>query len=70
MKGYDLHSLHLQLKSLRGVEYLEEETYAHSAEIPWSTDQIDQCSQTLDKHYNPIGTGEGVDIYIADTGKA
>ena len=56
------------MKHIRGVEYIEEETYAHSTEIPWSLDQIDQCSETLDDRYQPIGDGEGIDIYILDTG--
>ena len=58
------------MKHLKGVEYLEEETYAHGTAIPYSIDQIDQkCSQSLDDSYQPIGDGEGVDIYILDSGK-
>ena len=54
----------LQVKHLRGVEYLEEETYAHG---PHSIDQLDKCSKTVDDRFLPSGDGEGVDIYILDS---
>lgn len=58
------------MKHLKGVEYLEEETYAHGTDIAYSIDRIDQgCSQSLDNLYQPIGDGEGIDIYILDSGK-
>ena len=46
-----------------------EEGYATAAhEVPWNLDRIDQRSDTLDGSYSPEGTGEGVDVYIFDTG--
>ena len=36
--------------------------------IPWNLDRIDQRSSELDSTYQPKGTGEGVDVYILDTG--
>ena len=54
------------------MEYLEEETYAHglqSDSLPYHLDQLDQgCSEPLDGSFQPIGDGEGVDIYVLDSG--
>ena len=59
------------MKHLEGVDYVEEETYAtvsQSCPLSWGLDRIDQISPTLDCTYNPGDNGEGVDIYIIDTG--
>ena len=37
-------------------------------EIPWNLDRIDQRTDVLDGEYSPKGTGQGVDVYILDTG--
>ena len=37
-------------------------------EMGYHTDRIDQRELPLDRQYNPLFTGKGVDIYIADTG--
>lgn len=53
------------------VELLEEETFATGSQVnaPWHLDMLDQTSDTLDERYDPIGDGDGVDIYILDSGK-
>lgn len=55
------------------MDYIEEETFAvgeQNPDLPWHLDQLDQLagSERYDHQYQPIGTGEGVDIYILDTG--
>ena len=58
----------LQIKDLDNVEFVEEETFAE-ASLSWALDRIDQASPVLDGIFEPGGDGEGVDIYILDTGK-
>ena len=36
--------------------------------IPWNLDRMDQLSNTLNNVYNPPGTGQGITVYILDTG--
>ena len=57
----------LQIKDLENVEFVEEETFAE-ASLSWALDRIDQVSPVLDGIFEPGGDGEGVDIYILDTG--
>ena len=57
----------LQIKNLDNIEFVEEETFAE-ASLSWALDRIDQVSPVLDGIFEPGGDGEGVDIYILDTG--
>ena len=50
------------------MEFVEEETFA-KASLSWALDRIDQVSPVLDGIFEPGRDGEGVDIYILDTGK-
>ena len=36
--------------------------------LPWHVDRTDQRRLPLDRLYQPIGDGEGVDVYILDSG--
>ena len=63
----------MQVKALDNVEYVEEETMASGSQttcaISWGRDRVEQTSSTLDCRYDPIGEGEGSDIYILDSGE-
>lgn len=54
------------------MAYIEEETIGSvtsiSNSLPWHLDRIDQYKFPDDNAYRAQGTGEGVDIYILDTG--
>ena len=64
--------LYLQVKELKNIEYLEEETVVRSAgyTFSWALDRIDQRDNCFDNIYDPGAGrhGQGVDIYILDTG--
>ena len=57
----------IQIKDLDNVDFVEEETFAE-ASLSWALDRIDQVSPVLDGIFEPGGDGEGVDIYILDSG--
>ena len=52
------------------MEYIEEETMVTATEdpFPWHLDRINQDDLLLDGNLGIGGTGEGVNIYILDTG--
>ncbi len=54
------------------VDYIEEEGFATGDTtgnvLQWHLDRLDQATYPLDLSYAPIGDGEGVDIYILDSG--
>ena len=61
---------YIQLRQKPEVSYIEEETMAVATEnsIPYHIDRVDQREFPLDNQYSPIGDGEGVDIYVLDSG--
>ena len=52
------------------MDYIEEEGYAvgEQIDLEWHLDRLDQVGSHLDSAYRPIGDGEGVDVYILDSG--
>jgi hypothetical protein len=59
-----------RLQEFPEVKYIEEETVAVATKtsIPYHLDRVDQRELPLNNNFLPIGDGEGVDIYILDTG--
>ena len=49
-------------------EFLLPDAKASCPGLPWGLSRIDQPNLPLDKTYNPPGTGNGVHIYVLDTG--
>ena len=63
----------LQVRHFEEVDCIEEEGEAvgeslSSFPVPWHLDRLDQATPHLDNSYQPIGMGEGVDIYVLDSG--
>eukprot|EP00057_Strongylocentrotus_purpuratus_P034290 XP_794633.3 PREDICTED: proteinase K [Strongylocentrotus purpuratus] len=58
-----------KLRESSAVEYIEEDgvVFASSVES-WGLDRVDQINLPLDDVYEPIGDGNGVDVYVIDTG--
>ena len=66
-KKYYYYITIIQIKEFDNVEFVEEETFA-KASLSWALDRIDQVSPYLDGIFEPGRDGEGVDIFILDTG--
>ena len=60
-----------QVRTLPAVHYIEEEGVAkgdQGVDLAWHLDRLDQLGPDLDRSYQPVGDGSGVDVYILDSG--
>lgn len=69
VKRVSLHVLKLIMNSDK-VKYVEQNQIMELTETTtsWGLDRIDQANLPLDKTFRVTGTGEGIDVYIIDSG--
>lgn len=58
----------MQVQQSSLVDFIEEDGLVEGSAIGWHLDRIDQASAKLDSIFAPGGTGEGVNIYVLDSG--
>ena len=60
-----------KINKMREVSFIETDKRVKLASrdhLSWALDRLDQRPLPLDNHYQPIGTGTGVDVYVIDSG--
>lgn len=60
-----------KINKMREVSFIERDKRVRVVSrdhLSWALDRLDQRSLPLDQHYQPIGTGTGVDVYVVDSG--
>lgn len=58
-----------QLSDEPEVAFVEQDGRVDAIEVAsWGLDRVDQRSLPLDQNFNPSGTGQGIHVYIFDTG--
>ncbi|KAJ3227291.1 hypothetical protein HK099_002655 [Clydaea vesicula] len=57
-----------EIKKNNQVEYVEADGVATTLAETWGIDRVDQRALPLDGAFNPSGNGEGITVYVIDTG--
>lgn len=60
-----------KINKMHEVSFIEKDKPVRVAsrdQLSWALDRLDQRSLPLDQQYQPMGSGNGVDVYVIDTG--
>ncbi|KAJ3394660.1 hypothetical protein HDU92_006648 [Lobulomyces angularis] len=57
-----------EIKKNNQVEYVEPDGVSTTLATTWGLDRVDQRALPLNGAFNPVGNGQGITVYVIDTG--